>query len=312
MSPEFLLVGTPGWEVVARVPDLPPRDMGPLGEALPFLQQADEVVEGPGGSAVVTAGLLARLGRSAAVLGAVGDDEAGLAVARFLARRGVGLPVSPRPGRTTKRTAVLIHRLTGQAAFFADVPPGMAPPPTIAELPPGCLHPGTWVHLDHLSPLAEAILRMPRAGASLDLHDPPRRAPSIDRLRRLLPRLSLVQVRRSALEELVPRLEDSLPGPSFPMSLEEMASWLAGRGPLVVVTDGDRGAWWFDPGGASGVIPPSPVPRLVDPTGAGDAFAAALLDGLSRGLAPGEAGAAAAQAASAACTRLGPWGQSPF
>lgn len=312
MSPEFLLVGTPGWEVVARVPDLPPRDMGPLGEALPFLQQADEVVEGPGGSAVVTAGLLAGLGHSVAVLGAVGDDDPGRRVARFLALRGVDLPVPPRPGRTTKRTAVLVHRDTGRVAFFADLPPGMAPPPTVAELPPGYLRPGTWVHLDHLSPLAEAILQSPTAGASLDLHDPPRRAPSIDRLRRLLSRLSLVQVRRSALEELVPRLEDSRPGPSFSMSLEDMARSLARRGPLVVVTDGERGAWWFDPGGSSGFIPPVPVPRIVDPTGAGDAFASALLDGLSRRLPPGDAGAAAAQAASAACTRLGPWGQSPF
>lgn len=331
---DFLLVGTPGWEVVARVRSLPARDMGPLREALPWIEEADEVVEGPGGSAVVTATHLARLGRSVAVLGALGDDEPGRRVARWLALRGVVLPCPLSEGRATKRTAVLVHRDSGQVAFFAEVPRRMAPPPRIEDLAPDVRGPGTWVHLDHLSPLAEAVVQGPLAGASLDLHDPPRRAPSLARLRRLLPRLDLVQIRRSALEGLAPWLEDpqrtSLPGPNpanpaagpcpgLPAgprpecsSLEDLARALARHGPLVVVTEGHRGARWFHADGSSGSIPPSPVPRLVDPTGAGDAFAAVLIDGLSQGLPPSRTGARAAQAAARACTLLGPWGQSPI
>lgn len=332
-SPEFLLIGTPGWEMVARVPDLPARDMGPLREALPWFEGADEVVEGAGGSAVVTATHLVRLGRSVAVVGALGDDEPGRRVAHWLALRGVDLPCPLAGGRTTKRTAVLVHRDSGQVAFFADVPRRMAPPPGIKDLPPDLRGPGTWVHLDHLSPLAEAVLQGPLAGASLDLHDPPRRDPTLARLRRLLPRLDLVQIRRSALEDLGPWLEahrpTSLPGPgpAHPVdpclepsggpcpdgsSLEDSARALARHGPLVVVTDGERGARWFHPDGSSGVIPPAPVSRLVDPTGAGDAFAAVLVDGLSRGLPPSRTGTRAAEAGARACTLLGPWGQSPI
>jgi len=309
MLPDFLLIGTPCWETVARVPDLPPLDMGPLREALPFIGRSPEVVEAPGGSAAVTAGHLARRGRTVMLLGAVGDDEPGRRAAAFLARRGVPLPCPPRPGRATKRTAVLVHRETGRTAFFADLPRGMAPPPSLQELPAALRSPLGWVHGDYPSPLLEALLRQqPFLGASLDLHDPPRRAPSILRLRRLLPRLTLLQVRRTALEELAPGLDDSRPVPGC---FEEAARRLARLGPLVVVTDGDRGSWWFHPGGDAGFVSPIPLPHLVDPTGAGDAFAAAWIEALSRGAPPGEAGIEAAEAAARACAHLGPWPVDP-
>lgn len=70
----------------------------------------------------------------------------------------------------------------------------------------------------------------------------------------------------------------------------------AGAGGLIV-TCGEDGALWFDPGMSR--IPAIPPSRVVDPTGCGDVHGAALLAGMLRGLSIPEAARLAAAAAGA-------------
>lgn len=68
------------------------------------------------------------------------------------------------------------------------------------------------------------------------------------------------------------------------------------RTPWVAVTRGRRGAWLFGPDRSAEPIPPAPA-RELDPTGAGDVFAAALAIARWRGRPLPEAGRLAAAAA---------------
>src|SRR5262249_35825524 len=74
--------------------------------------------------------------------------------------------------------------------------------------------------------------------------------------------------------------------------------------PIVVVTDGARGAW-IHTGGAVCHIPAYPATE-VDPTGAGDVFAAAFLIALARGESLESAGDLAARAAAVVVEDVGP------
>jgi hypothetical protein len=59
-----------------------------------------------------------------------------------------------------------------------------------------------------------------------------------------------------------------------------------GPGPLLLLTGGSEGAWLQEPTGALHRIRPPRIVEGVPDVGAGDAFAALLLDGLARGIAP--------------------------
>ena len=76
---------------------------------------------------------------------------------------------------------------------------------------------------------------------------------------------------------------------------------------MVAVTRGSRGSeLWVD--GAAVPVPAVSPRRLVDPTGAGDAYIAGLLAGLRRGLEPGVAGRMGALAATYVVEQHGPQG----
>jgi sugar/nucleoside kinase (ribokinase family) len=64
-------------------------------------------------------------------------------------------------------------------------------------------------------------------------------------------------------------------------SATDQAGRLTSRWPVAVVKQGAAGAVWADAGGRVVSVPARPAP-LVDPTGAGDAFAAGLLAALHR------------------------------
>lgn len=80
-----------------------------------------------------------------------------------------------------------------------------------------------------------------------------------------------------------------------------------GRDRIVAVTHGAGGSVIHAPGG-SVPVPVAPIDSLVDPTGAGDAYLAALLAGLQGGAALDAAGRMAAVAAAFCVERRGPQG----
>ena len=116
---------------------------------------------------------------------------------------------------------------------------------------------------------------------------------------------------RQAWVELLPQCDVVMP------SLEEarilagdgppadVAGRLLGAGPrLVLLKEGDRGAWVVD-GSSVELVPPPRRGRTVDPVGAGDAFAGGFIAGELRGLGPVESARLGALLASYAVEAMG-------
>jgi 2-dehydro-3-deoxygluconokinase len=79
---------------------------------------------------------------------------------------------------------------------------------------------------------------------------------------------------------------------------------------MVVVKDGAAGALLFTADGQV-VIDPVPVKEVVDPVGAGDAFAAGVISGLLRGWPPVNGARLGAALGAAAVTHTGDWEAAP-
>ena len=87
---------------------------------------------------------------------------------------------------------------------------------------------------------------------------------------------------------------------------EEVLRVLGAHARHVVLKRGAEGAAWGGRGGLTAAVPAHPPPGpVVDTTGAGDAFAGALLAAWTGGAAPADCLRAATAAAAAAVTRVG-------
>jgi sugar/nucleoside kinase (ribokinase family) len=62
-----------------------------------------------------------------------------------------------------------------------------------------------------------------------------------------------------------------------------VSEWALNRGCFTILTDGSNGLVAAAPGAPPRSFPPYPAPSVVDTTGAGDAFRAGMIYGLSRG-----------------------------
>jgi sugar/nucleoside kinase (ribokinase family) len=221
-----------------------------------------------GGQAANVAAWVASLGASARLVTKRGDDAAGQLVAGELRRRGVEV-VGPAGGRTGVVVAIAA---AGERTMVSDR--GSAPGLRPDELEPA------WFRCDALHVSGYALMREPVASAALRAGELARAAGaqiSLDlsswtlidgafreRARALAPDLVFaVEREREALGELTAR-------------------WIVKRGADGVVADG---------------VPYPAVPtKVVDATGAGDAFAAGfLVGGVEAGL----------EAAARCCAQLG-------
>lgn len=314
--PDLLATGTLTWETAVLVERLPEDGRVDLAGIDAVLASARRIVEGGGGSAANVACAAARAGLRVVFAGRAGDDAAGRHCAQALEEAGVEPRLELVPGRRTKRSVLLVEASTGRVQFRVDVPPLAAPPLPSEAIPDDLLARSRWLHLDRASAAAPDLLhRRGEAPASLDLHDLPMRPGARVRLRAILPRLSLLQVREVALPGLLALLHnapDGLEGPPPPESpdltdrfVADALGLLSARVPRVVVTRGDRGAMAAESGGSPFVVTPVPADPLVDPSGAGDAFAATLVVDLLAGRPFPEACFRAAAAGSRACSDLG-------
>jgi sugar/nucleoside kinase (ribokinase family) len=340
---DLLAIGTLTWETSARVERLPPTDRVDWAGVDVLLGSASRVVEGGGGSAANVAVAAARAGLRVAFAGRVGDDEAGLMCVEALRREGVEPRVERMPGRRTKRSLLLVEATSARVQFRVDVPPRSAPPLPAREVDDDLLRRARWLHLDRVSEAAPELLRR-RGGrpASLDLHDLPRRPAARERLVGLIPYLALLQIREEVLPglcallapESAPKMgtdTDFVPGEMVPASvpLGEMVPasvpremvpasvplddstllralvGLSGRFQRMAVTRGDRGAFGFEFAGAPFRVAPVAIESVVDTSGAGDAFAAALIVALLEGRPFPEACTRAAAAGARCCAWFG-------
>jgi fructokinase len=227
-----------------------------------------------GGSAANVAVALARLGRSVRFATSFADDAHGRMVAEHLDRAGVRLANHPHSIARTS-TAVATLDADGAAHYEFDLD-WVLEPPTV-ESQPAAVHvcslgavlsPGSEVVHDVVSRLRGSALvsydinaRPVITGSGPDLLEP---------VERMVQSSDLVKASDEDLAALYPHL-----------ALADAAHALLAHGPsAVVVTRGEQGAVWFSR--VCRVEVPSTPVAVADTIGAGDTFAAALVDGILR------------------------------
>lgn len=244
------------------------------------LDRAPHLEMGVAGAESNVACGLAALGHRAAWLSAVGDDPFGRVVARSVAERGVdvsGVRVDPdRPtglmAKDPSPSGSTVHYYRAGSAASALGPEILGHPHVRSA--------GT-VHLSGITPalspecdaLAERLLTDPDLRVGFDVNHRPRLwepGRAATRLLELARLADLVFVGRDEAEELWGTA-----------TAQDVRSLLPGVDRLVV-KDAEHGATEF--GGDTERYVPAPVVEVVEPVGAGDAFAAGYLAGELRGL----------------------------
>ena len=270
-SPRVVCFGV----VVADV-FVPPLERLPAAGEL--LTTDDFLIE-PGGCAANVAIALGKLGVPAAVGGRVGDDVFGELVRRDLAARGVDTTgILTTAGIGTSKTVIIpvvgedrryLHTFGANAVLAAD--DIAATPFATAEV----IYVGGYLILpalrdDELARLLEEA-RARGATVILDVVAPSRTELSLSAVSRLLP----------LADYFIPNLDEarSLTGRADP---EQQAEQLIAHGArTVMIKLGEEGLYVRSEEGSFEL--PAPPVHVVEPSGAGDAFAAGLAVGILEG-----------------------------
>lgn len=228
---------------------------------------------GPGGQAANVAVRLARMGGRSSVrlVAAMADDSAGRLLAEALSSDRVELAAVPTAHSST---VAIIVDTTGERTMLSDRQslPAVAAAAALAS--------ADWVHCSGYALLDDetgdelavalggrpASVRLSVGGGSLP-PEPRRVARFTARLRAAGPQLCLLSRDEAA----------AVLGRSTPLPTRRAVAMLAGLAEVVVVTDGARGSTATFGGRISTAAPGAAVGRVVDTTGAGDAYAAAMI-----------------------------------
>jgi sugar/nucleoside kinase (ribokinase family) len=225
---------------------------------------------GPGGQAANVAVRLARLGQSVRLVAPLADDLAGRLLRDALERDGVS--VAPLPAQRSAAVAVLLDARR-ERTMLSDRQPLAAAAAANALADAGWVHCSGYALLDDATgdALAAALgarpadVRLSVGGGSLP-PEPARVARFRARLRSAAPQLCLLN--RDEAGAMLGRA--SVPAPDAAAQLAQLAD-------VVVVTAGADGSAATLAGDLL-TAPPADVPgQVVDATGAGDAYAAALI-----------------------------------
>ncbi len=265
------------------------------------LVATDDFVVETGGCAANAAMALARLGVRPAVVAKVGDDVFGGFVEHELSSAGIDVAgIGRAPGFGTSKTVIVpvtgedrryIHTFGANAALCAaDLAPAIAAAPDV-------IYVGGFLVLPALrqDELAEQLRVARRAGTRVvfDVVAPAGRALSLDEVAGVLPEV----------DYFVPNDDEAaaLTGEGDP---RRQAERLLGLGAgTVVVTMGERGLVAVSRD--EKIELPAPVVDFVEPSGAGDAFAAGLVYGLLQGWSLRRCLEFASVIGASACTKLG-------
>ena len=289
----ILVVGSINMDLVARCPRIPAPGETILGS---------DFTRSPGGKgangATAAARLLsARMGGRVAMLGAVGQDDHGAALVRNLGARGVDTERVQRLDGVPTGVALIAVADDGENSIV--VVPGangrLRPEHVEAGLP--ALSPAVVLMQMEIPP--ETVERAAALGRQMGAHvllDP---APAPATLPAgLLRNVDVLLPNEGELAMLA-----GMPVESVEEATQAAAA-LRGRGVgTVVVKRGNQGALVVDERGARAV--PTLRVAVVDTTGAGDCFDAALAVALAESRSIDEAVRFATHAAALACTRLG-------
>lgn len=248
-----------------------------IGEALvDVVEHADgRREEHPGGSPANVALGLARLGRAVDLLTWLAPDDYGTRVTSHLEASGVHVITGDRfPVATPVAMARLDER--GQASYEFDLTwdlPAAWPGDDVAPL---VVHTGSIATT--LTPGGPAVLRevTARRATSTVTYDPNARPALMGTSEQALPVVDAFV----AVADVVKASEDDLLWLHPGEEPDDVALRWARSGPaVVVVTQGEHGAFAATAGGARLQVPAVPV-TVADTVGAGDSFMAGLIDGL--------------------------------
>jgi sugar/nucleoside kinase (ribokinase family) len=250
----------------------------------------------PGGQVATAVLSCTRLGLSAALVSAVGDDSASGIVLEPLRMAGVDLTgVRVVPGADSQLSVIVVDRETGERTVLWHRNSRLSM--RVGEVRRDEIERGRVLHIDaqdlELSTWAAGVAQEAGIPVVLDADTP---APGIDAL---LQRVDFPIVSREFAEKHF--------GTRSPMDFLRGLTALGARFP--VVTLGDRGAV---AGGREGVIE-SPAFQVAarDTTGAGDVFHAAFIWGLLEGMSGARILRVANAAAAMNCRALGAQGGLP-
>ena len=302
---DILAVGNLVWEVTALLPDLSSEPEIDVAGASRVAENALQVVLNGGGSAANALVAAAAQGMRCVLVGRAGDDDEGRRSLESLRQAGVDARVDLMPGRRTKRSWILKEAGTDRGTFRVEVPPRSAPAVRACDVPDDLVLGARVLHLDRVSATGLTLARRRAASGlavTLDLHDAPRRTGGLDRLRDLLPCLAMIQVGEGAAADLSGRW-------GLPRDHASFAATMCQHVPRVVVTLGASGAVGCERGARPLFVPATAPRTLVDSTGAGDAFAAAVLSGMLRGEGWDRTLRGASDAGARACEALGARGR---
>jgi sugar/nucleoside kinase (ribokinase family) len=254
-----------------------------------------------GGSAANTAAWLAFLGVDVTLVGVVGDDDAGAARLAELRAAGVSCAVRVAPGATTGSIVVLSGG--GDRTMLADRGAnGLLGVSDVEPVVAGAalVHLSGYTLFDPATRAAgiAALARAAGAGAATSVD-----AASAAPLRSVGGSAFLGWTRTARVLFANTDEAGAILG-SPPSAPDPGARHLAATtGGEVVLKHGAAGAIWSD--GTEVVAVPAAPAEVVDPTGAGDAFAAGYLAARLTGAPPGRALHAGAVQGAAAVSRVG-------
>ena len=247
-------------------------DVVVLGEALiDIVITSAGAAERPGGSPANVTVALGRLGRDAALVARVADDDRGGVVRAWLSASGVDLHTAGDPERTATARAMIDER--GNATYDFDIDWTL---PSPAEIPAARIfHTGSVAAT--LAPGADEVrAAVERTRDTALISYDPNIRPALtggvaDARVRVEAIVALSDVVKASAEDAA----WLYPGVA---AVEVAREWVALGAGLAVITDGDAGSLGVT---AHATVEIPAVPTLVvDTVGAGDTFMGTLLDGI--------------------------------
>lgn len=266
------------------------------------LVSTEDFLVQPGGCAANTAIVLGRLGVASNVVGRVGDDLFGEMVERYLAERGIDTSgVLRTRGQGTSKT-VALSVVGDDRRFFHTF--GANRSLTAADIREDALEAAEVVYVGgylvlpglHQAELADRFRLAREHGMSvvLDVVVPTGRADlSLDSVRELLP----------LADYFVPNEDEARALTGEPDPRGQAGRIVEAGARTVVIKRGAQGA--FVRSGDESFELPAPPIEAVEPSGAGDAFAAGLIVGLLEGWPLERSVRYASVIGASACTSLG-------